>query len=67
MDQYPINETFLTTRFPTAGLSAPHVRADWLLDWSLAAEWARLLSTYLTAAYPTQQRSKHVPSKILKW
>ena len=51
--------SLLTTRFPTAGLSAAHVHPDWLLDWSLAAKWVELLITYLTAAYLTQQRSKH--------
>ena len=40
----------LATPFPTAGISAAHVRADQLLNGSLAAKWARLLITYLTAA-----------------
>ena len=35
-------------------LSVTSVSADWLLDWSLAAKWARLPITYLAAAYPTQ-------------
>ena len=41
-----------STRFPSAGLSAAHFCADWLLNWSLAAKWAQLLITHLTAAYP---------------
>ena len=45
--------SLLSTRFPSAGLSATHFHADWLLYWSLAAKWARLLITQLTAAYPT--------------
>ena len=51
--------SLLSTRCPTAGLSATHFHPDWLLDWSLAAKWVQLLITYLTAAYLTQQRSKH--------
>ena len=39
-----------TTRFPTASISAIHIRADWPLDWSSAAKWALLLITYLNAA-----------------
>ena len=50
---------FLTTHFPATGLTATYVRADWLLDWSLAAKWVQLLITYLAAAYPTHRRSKH--------
>ena len=49
----------LTTRFPSAGLSATHVRAGWLLDCSLGAKWARLLITYLAAAYWIHRRLKH--------
>ena len=45
----------LTTRFPTSGLSAIHVRLNWLLDWRLVARRGRLLITYQTAAYPTHQ------------
>ena len=45
--------SFFSTRFPLAGLSAAHFRADWLLNWSLAAKWDGLLITQLTAAYPT--------------
>ena len=48
-----------STRFPSAGLSAAHFCTAWLLDWRLVAKWARLLITQLTAAYPTQWRSKH--------
>ena len=40
----------ISTRFPAAGLSTSHIRADWLHDWSSAAKWARLLITYLVAA-----------------
>ena len=36
----------LTTRFPKAGLSDIHVCTDFLLDWILAAEWSRLVTTY---------------------
>ena len=43
----------LTTHFSTTGLSAIDVHADWLLDRSLAAKWAKLLITYLDAAYLT--------------
>ena len=43
----------LSARFPSAGLSAAHFRAVWLLNWSLEAKWARILITQLTAAYPT--------------
>ena len=39
--------SILTTRFLRANLSALHVCADRLLDWSLAAKWARLLISYL--------------------
>ena len=40
----------LSTCFPAARLSASHVRADWLHDWSSAAKWPRLLLiTYLVA------------------
>ena len=46
--------SLLFTHFPSAGHSAAHLRADWLFDWSLAAKWARLLITQLTAAYPKQ-------------
>ena len=46
---------YFTTRFPTAGLSVTHVRAEWFLDWSIAA---RPVITYLAAAYATYQRSK---------
>ena len=42
-----------STRFPSAGLSDAHFRADWLLDRSLEAKWAQLLITQLTAACPT--------------
>ena len=49
----------LTARFPTAGLLAAQVRADWVLDWSLAATWAWLLIFYLADAIPTHQRSKN--------
>ena len=59
---YPVKSVLtylLTARFPTPGLSATHVRIDWLLDWSLAAKQAKLLITYLVAAYPTHRRSKH--------
>ena len=51
--------SLLSTRIPSAGLSAAHSQADLLLHWSLAAKWARLLITQLTAAYPTHQRTKH--------
>ena len=44
---------------PTANHSATHVCADLLLDWSLAAKWARLLTTHLAVAKPTHQSSKH--------
>ena len=37
----------------------PHVRRDWLLDWSLAAKRTRLVNTKPSAAYPTHQRSTH--------
>ena len=40
----------ISTRFPAAGLSTSHIRADWLYDWSSAAKWAGLLITYLVAA-----------------
>ena len=40
----------ISTRFPAAGLSTSHIRADWLHDWSSAAKWAQLLITYLVAA-----------------
>ena len=53
-----LKKSLLTTCFPTAGLSATHVCADWLLDWSLAAKWAQLLISQQTAAYPTHRRSK---------
>ena len=46
-----IFSSLLSTRFPSAGLSAAHFHADWLLYWSLAAKWAQLLITLLTAAY----------------
>ena len=47
-------EYFLHLSFlPTAGLSAAHICADWLLPWSLAAKWGHLLTTNLAAAYPT--------------
>ena len=49
----------LTARFPTAGLLAAQVRADWLLDWSLAAKWTWLLIYYLADAIPTHQISKN--------
>ena len=45
------------TNFLSAGLLAAHCRTNWLLDWSLAAKWAWLLITQLTAAYPTHPRS----------
>ena len=51
--------SLLTTRFSTAVLLATHVLADWLLDWSKAAKWSCILTTYLVAAYSTHQRSKH--------
>ena len=44
---------------PTANHLVTHVCADLLLDWSLAAKWARLLITHLAAVHPTHQRSKH--------
>ena len=50
--------SLLSTRFPSAGLSVAHFCAGWLLDWSLAAKWARLLITQQTAAYPTHRRIK---------
>ena len=43
----------LSAHFPLTGLSATHFCADWLINWSLAAKWARLLITQLTVAYPT--------------
>ena len=57
-EMLPVNEksetlSSLPTRFSSAGLSAAHFRTDWLLNWSLAAKWARQLITQLTAAYPT--------------
>ena len=42
-------QVFLHLSFPSAGLSAAHFCADWLLNWSLEAKWARLLIT----TYPT--------------
>ena len=45
---------YISPYYPAAGLSAPHVREDWLLDWSLEAQ---LLITYLSAAYPKHRRS----------
>ena len=50
---------YISPYSPAAGHSATHVRADWLLDWSLAAKWARLLITYLAASYLTLRWSKH--------
>ena len=44
------NNLPVSTRFPAAGLSTSHVRADWLRDWSSTAEWAELLISYLVAA-----------------
>ena len=41
--------SLLSTCFPEAGFLATLVRADLLLDWSLAANWAQLLITYLAA------------------
>ena len=46
--------SLLPTFLQLTCLSVTSVSADWLLDWSLAAKWARLPITYLAAAYPTQ-------------
>ena len=50
----------LSTHFSAAGLSTSHVLADWIHNGSLAAEWARLLITYLFAALSNTQNSKHL-------
>ena len=49
-------DLILTCRFLLAGLSMAHFCADQLLDWSLAAKWARLL---ITSTYPTHRSFKH--------
>ena len=56
--------SLLSTRFPSAGVSVAHFPADWVLDWSLAAKWVRLLVTQLSAAaYP----NKMVEHSCLKY
>ena len=50
-------KSLLSTRFPTACLSAAHFWTYWPLDWSLAAKWAELTITYQIASSPTHQRS----------
>ena len=46
---------FLTTHFLTVGLSATHILADWVLDWSLVATWTQLMITDLAVAFPTHR------------
>ena len=46
----------LSTRFPAAGLSTSHVRANWLHDWNSAAKWAQLLIAYPVAALSNMQK-----------
>ena len=53
------SSSLVSTRFPPAGLSTAHERADWLLHWSFGSIVGSSSDHLSTAAYPTHLRSKH--------